>query len=231
LPENLYAKRAALKAPKGVVPGHRAVVSYDEAVAACKSKVAKIVKECRRVNQKYSDVHFDIEFDLKWGAKTCLENLRRDGGDKEPGSVKRVGDIYEDPRFWIDGASSGDICQGRDGDCWFIAALCTLSNVQGLIEKVCVARDEQVGVYGFVFHRDGEWISTTVDDKLYLIKPDYDEATWERALFDDRTRLDAEEEYRKQFQSGSGALFFAQCSDPNETWLPVSNGHSIPRTC
>jgi hypothetical protein len=34
-----------------------------------------------------------------------------------------------------------------------MAALATISNKEGLIPKVCVARDEQVGVYGFVFHR------------------------------------------------------------------------------
>jgi hypothetical protein len=39
-----------------------------------------------------------------------------------------------------------------------MAALCGLGNMEGLIDKVCVARDEVVGVYGFVFHR-GETIS------------------------------------------------------------------------
>lgn len=39
-----------------------------------------------------------------------------------------------------------------------MAALCGLGNMEGLIDKVCVARDEVVGVYGFVFHR-GEAIS------------------------------------------------------------------------
>lgn len=34
-----------------------------------------------------------------------------------------------------------------------MSALATISNKEGLIHKVCVARDEQVGVYGFVFHR------------------------------------------------------------------------------
>lgn len=45
-----------------------------------------------------------------------------------------------------------------------MAALCTLSNKKGLIEKLCVAHDQDVGVYGFVFYRDGEWISEIVDD-------------------------------------------------------------------
>ena len=102
-----------------------------------------------------------------------------------------------------------------------MAALSSLSNVPELLERICVARDEVVGVYGFVFYRDGEWISTIVDDKLYLTKPDYDESVEERRYWDDRHRLDGEEEYRKAYQTGSGALYFAQCSDHRETWLPL----------
>ena len=34
-------------------------------------------------------------------------------------------------------------------------------------------------------------------------------------------RHDAEEEYRKAYQAGSRALYFAQCSSENETWLPL----------
>lgn len=34
-----------------------------------------------------------------------------------------------------------------------MAALCTMGNKQGLIEQICVARDEKIGVYGFVFYR------------------------------------------------------------------------------
>lgn len=118
----------------------------------------------------------------------------------DPGSVKRVPDIFDNPQFFSDGVSASDIRQGRDGDCWILAALCTLGNKEGLIEKLCVARDEQIGVYGFVFHRDGEWISEIVDDKLYLIKPDYDESWSERILIDEHSREDPQEEYRKLYQ-------------------------------
>jgi hypothetical protein len=34
-----------------------------------------------------------------------------------------------------------------------MAAVATITNLKGLIEKICVARDEKVGVYGFVFLR------------------------------------------------------------------------------
>lgn len=222
--------------------GKNAVASYEEAAALCKAKVAKIVKECRRVNQKYRDPHFDIEFDLKWGKGDCLQMLENTSEKLiptfSPGSVKRVGDIFDNPQFYVSGATANDIRQGRDGDCWFMAALCTLGNKPGLIEKVCVARDEEIGVYGFVFHRDGEWRSEIIDDKLYLTKPDYDESWIERNLIEDRQRINSEEDYRKIYQSNSGALYFAQCEDPNETWLPLlekayakAHGVSLSPTC
>ncbi|KAI9785388.1 MAG: hypothetical protein M1839_000407 [Geoglossum umbratile] len=238
LPHNYYVGKAAAARPVGAVPGRAATTSFEEAVNICRAKVEKISKECRRVNQKYRDTHFDIEYDLRTSERYpgtprfCLDGLDAAPKDVDdplylrPRSVKRIEDVFEAPKFLVDGATAGDVKQGRDGDCWFMAAIATLSNMKGLIEKICVARDEgkiafPVGVYGFVFHRDGEWISTIIDDKLYLTKPDYDDPSVMRDIWDDRERLDGEEEYRKTYQTGSGALYFAQCRDPNETWLPL----------
>lgn len=39
--------------------------------------------------------------------------------------------------------------------------------------------------------------------------------------WEDLNGLDREEEYRKAHQTGSRSLYFAQCSDENETWLPL----------
>lgn len=177
------------------------------------------------MNQKYRDPHFDLEFDLKWGNRDTLETLHNvkdpEASEFKPKSVKRVPDIFDNPQFYIDGPTASDVRQGRDGDCWLMAALCTLSNKSALIERCCVARDEQVGVYGFVFHRDGEWISEIIDDKLFLTKPDFEESFLERMLWEDRERVESEEQYRKAYQSGSGALYFAQCVHADETWLPL----------
>ncbi|KAK0720544.1 hypothetical protein B0H67DRAFT_552699 [Lasiosphaeris hirsuta] len=287
LPKNEYAERLARRtAAKEGGSGTATQASFEEAAALCRAKVDKIIEECRRVNQKYRDPHFDLEFDLKTGQRDCLESLdntKDDSSDSEtesirsrrrhpppspppprrraiprpytrlegdgtgevlgspekhtpqgrvpgsrfaPKSVKRVGEIFDEPKFYIDGPTANDVRQGRDGDCWLMAALCTLSNKPGLIERICVHHDVNVGVYGFVFHRDGEWYSEIIDDKLYLTKPDYDEAVSdriniERILWDDRERPDSEEIYRKTYQSNSGALYFAQCENPNETWLPL----------
>ena len=62
-------------------------------------------------------------------------------------------DIFDKPVFFQEGASASDVRQGMSGDCWFLSALCALCNKKDLIDKICVARDEVVGVYGFVFHR------------------------------------------------------------------------------
>ncbi|MCJ1307921.1 hypothetical protein MMC25_001569 [Agyrium rufum] len=143
-----------------------------------------------------------------------------------PASIKRVTDIFDNPRFYVDGVNAKDIQQGYDGDCWFLsalAAICNLEPSRDFIERVCVAQNVEVGVYGFVFYRDGSWFSVIIDDKLYLLKPDYEDAdtntrmTWE----ENRVRVSAEEMYRRAFQSNSQALFYAHSSHPDETWVPL----------
>ena len=164
LPANahLLAARAAL-APAPPSPSSSsaapAVASYAEARAAGAAKVGKVAGECRRLNRKYRDPHFDVEDDLRaWlgGARAhadCLMGVNERRADLRPLSVKRVEDVFEAPQFFIDGATASDVRQGKEGDCWFMSALCTLSNKEGLIHNVCDESAEAVGVYGFVFHR------------------------------------------------------------------------------
>jgi hypothetical protein len=221
LPDNPYARTRAKRVPNGVVQGHDAVKSYEQARHECQKSVERIVKECERVNQKYTDPHFDIELDLKSGRRHCLDGLDKVNEEMRPRGVKRVTEIFENPQFFVNGPTASDVRQGYDGDCWLMAALCTMGNKMGLIEKMCVARNETIGIYGFVFYRDGEWQQYIVDDKLYLRAADYDESVDERQTWDDINRTDSEEEYRRVWQTGSRALYFAQCVDPNETWLPL----------
>lgn len=69
---------------------------------------------------------------------------------------------------------------------------------------------------------DGEWIQTIIDDKLYLIASDWWESSdEEKRIFSMVNKGDAEERYRKANQTGSRALYFAQCRNENETWLPL----------
>lgn len=67
----------------------------------------------------------------------CLHGL----GTKrfKPSDIQRATQIFDAPSFFIEGADSSDIVQGKLGDCWFLSALSTMSTAQGLVEKFCVA--------------------------------------------------------------------------------------------
>ena len=90
LPNNPYARKKAAKTPHGTVHGQRAAKSYEEARAECIRDVDRITKECLRLNQKYRDLHFDIEWDLKSGQRNCLDGLSTPGDSMKPKGVKRV---------------------------------------------------------------------------------------------------------------------------------------------
>ncbi|OCL06143.1 cysteine proteinase, partial [Glonium stellatum] len=274
-PPSLYANLLPPRHKPGASKGKNAAESYEAAAEECRNKVQRIVRECERTNEKFTDPDFDIEGDFGTGnclkgllsyydedsggsggdsgpsssgpvslsrLRQCLSTLNDsgilssptvsldldllskylndgDGSSREsrgPGSVHRVDWIYENPSFVVDGYSSSDVRQGGSGDCWWIAAVATLCSLEKLMDKVCVVRNEECGVYGFVFHRDGEWISTVIDDNLYLLYDDFD-------TYGDTYDASGEKErkYKKNHQTGSDALYFAKCADPNETWLPL----------
>lgn len=89
LPENARARKKAANPSKGAVQ-QRAAKSYEQARAECERNVQRIIKECRRVNQKYRDPHFDIEWDLKTNRRNCLNGLARELQGGSPKGVKRV---------------------------------------------------------------------------------------------------------------------------------------------
>lgn len=150
---------------------------------------------------------------------------------REVAGAKRVNQIFDDPQFFVDGIDANDICQGSVGDCWFLAGIAALSGMNGLLERICVARDEQCGVYGFCFFRDGEWISVTVDDKLF-VRHDEASSQWRVTVKDgedppwcyrpdqlltERMPKEIADSHRKSSKN----LYFSSCRDPKETWLPL----------
>ncbi|CAI6061124.1 unnamed protein product [Clonostachys chloroleuca] len=215
-PRDLYKTVAPNLAPPSI--GVRnAAQSYEIARSKCLAMVRKAVARCESTNSKFIDQEFEIESDHYMQTHHCLRGLvRSDDFYYEPGSVHRVSWIFDNPQFTVDGFSGSDIKQGYLGNCWWVAAIGNIAHRKDLMKKICVARDEECGVYGFVFFKDGEWIPTIIDDNLYLKERDYgkDEEVY------DVTGKKAKQ-WKRNKQTGSEALSFASCVDENETWLPL----------
>ncbi|KAG6837413.1 hypothetical protein H0H93_010031 [Arthromyces matolae] len=184
---------------------------FQKALEECKSRVEEIAADCRKKNRKFRDVEFDLELDKQ----RCLHGI-----DKKifsPSDVQRVTQIFDTPSFFIDGADSNDIVQGAIGNCWFVSALATMSTCAGLIEKFCVARDEAVGVYGFIFFRDSAWVTVIIDDLLYTSIPKFEELSYpERQLYHDNKDV-----YNQSARKTGKSLYFAKSGTHGETWVPL----------
>ncbi len=91
-----------------------------------------------------------------------------------------------------DGSSSGDVIQGKLGDCWFLGALAVMGSKESLL-KECFWRLEQFKEYGiFVcrFFKDCQLIYVVIDDRIPVF-------------------------------ASNGNVVFGHCKDPNELWVPL----------
>ncbi|KAG8847748.1 hypothetical protein FRB91_011448 [Serendipita sp. 411] len=185
----------------------------ETAIARCREQVETLAGICRARNQKFRDQDFDLENDMY----TCLNGLG--GGDEaySPAGILRVTEIFESPVFFKDGATSSDIAQGGVGDCWFLAALAIVASVPGLIERICVAQDQEVGIYGFIFFRDGMWQDVVIDDQLCVTTSPYDEAEYDKKSIYHYDR----ELYDSIARRGRRILYFGRSREENETWVSL----------
>ena len=79
---------------------------------------------------------------------------------------------YDPPKMYVDGGCQLDICQGKGlGDCWFLAALATVSMHKELLLRVCPDQsfdkdNGYTGKFKFNFYQYGKWVEVTIDDRL-----------------------------------------------------------------
>ncbi|KAG8945068.1 hypothetical protein FRC04_001229 [Tulasnella sp. 424] len=144
--------------------------------------------------------------------------IERWGEDESmrPNDVRRVTDIFEKPVFFDGGATASDISQGDLGDCWFLSAMAVVASA-GLIEKICVERDEQVGIYGFIFWRDSGWVDVIIDDYLCTKLPPWESLSGREQMIYHNSR----DKYTKTARRGGQNLLFARSATDNETWVPL----------
>ncbi|KAL0563776.1 hypothetical protein V5O48_018289 [Marasmius crinis-equi] len=191
-------------------------VELEKALADCKAKVERIARECRANNRRFRDTEFDFDEDKD----RCLHGIENEEERDEnytPSDVQRVTRIFDKPEFFIDGADSNDIHQGAIGDCWFVSALATVATCEGLIETACVARDQEVGVYGFIFFRDSTWVTVIIDDFVFTSIPKFEElGGLEKQLY----HFD-KEKYNQSARKDGKSLYFARSGTQGETWVPL----------
>ena len=79
---------------------------------------------------------------------------------------KRPKEINKNAQFVIDGYSRLDICQGNNGNCWFIAGCIAVIESKPLFDRV-VPKDQSFsenynGLFHFRFYCYGRWIDIVV---------------------------------------------------------------------
>ncbi|KAH8651337.1 hypothetical protein BX600DRAFT_441768 [Xylariales sp. PMI_506] len=83
-----------------------------------------------------------------------LSTVHTSSATSLPKALKRVHEIFDKPTF-MKHINSSDVKQGMIGDCWFIASLSALANVEDGIKKLCVEYDIRVGVILEALSKDG----------------------------------------------------------------------------
>ncbi|XP_019522825.1 PREDICTED: calpain-13 [Hipposideros armiger] len=74
-----------------------------------------------------------------------------------------------EPHFILEGASRFDIQQGEAGDCWFLAALGSLTQNPQHLQKILKNQSfssQYAGIFCFRFWKCGHWVEVVVDDRL-----------------------------------------------------------------
>ncbi|KAF9529604.1 hypothetical protein CPB83DRAFT_852400 [Crepidotus variabilis] len=184
--------------------------AFDE----CRTTVERIATHCRTKNRKFRDVEFDLEND----PNRCLHNLFEPSIFAGTSDVRRVTEIFDKPEFYGGTSKSAEVVQGAVEDCYLVSALSTMTSIDYLIQNLCVARDEEVGVYGFIFYRDCYWVPVVIDDLLFTRVPKYEQLTnAEKELYHFE-----KEKYNDQARKGAESLYFARpANGSQETWVPL----------
>uniref|UniRef100_A0A8C5PFA4 Calpain 14 n=1 Tax=Leptobrachium leishanense TaxID=445787 RepID=A0A8C5PFA4_9ANUR len=122
-----------------------------------------LVERCLRSKQLFQDEDFPAEL-CSIGCGNLLRKL--------PPTVqwKRPHELVKNPQFFTENVSRFDLHQGLTENCWFLAALASLTLNKDILRNV-VPQNQSfqrnfAGIFHFKFWRFGEWVDVVVDDRL-----------------------------------------------------------------
>ncbi|XP_066450894.1 calpain-14-like, partial [Eleutherodactylus coqui] len=126
-----------------------------------------ILETCLRSKKLFVDETFPAEI----SSIGCGDLLR-----KLPSCVewKRPQELVKNPQLIAENASRFDLHQGLTENCWFLAALASVTFHRNLL-SVVIPRNQSfdknyAGIFHFRFWRFGEWVDVVVDDRLPVDK-------------------------------------------------------------
>uniref|UniRef100_S4R9N5 Calpain 8 n=1 Tax=Petromyzon marinus TaxID=7757 RepID=S4R9N5_PETMA len=104
----------------------------------------RIRADCLRLRRLFTDDLFPPE-------ATSLGYAELGAGSKLARAVvwSRPEEICKNPQFIVDDASRFDLCQGEVGDCWFLAALASVTLHPRLLERVLPSQQSFSAVDGY----------------------------------------------------------------------------------
>jgi len=139
---------------------------FDDAKNECLGAFNKIVELAKAQHVKF----FDADFYFDQRVNLYPEGSPTDCTVAEPERCMRLSDMYPNVPLRCNGAACDDILQGQIGDCYFIGAVSSLAACdKAALERLIVAHDISVGVYGVLFFKSGGWEWVLVDDIVPII--------------------------------------------------------------
>ncbi|KNC51396.1 uncharacterized protein AMSG_12080 [Thecamonas trahens ATCC 50062] len=144
------------------------------AVKVAKRLVRRIIRVCRSNGIAYTDTEFEVgEASAGW---------------------ERLGRMAESSvRLMLNGCAPSDVVQGSLGTCYLVGSLASLAASHPEAAAAMVVKyDTELGVYGLVLFKNGQWVPVVVDDYVPMV-----EAGGER------------------WQA------YSRCSNPREIWVSL----------